>query len=923
MAEWQPLPTETPEGIPIKYTRPGDPHLGGGLGGAVEVVDPKTGQTIQHTHMAELTRPLTPGASGYGGDPKAYVIRGIPARPKVEQIIRGKEEHQETKELARKEAEFEAKRIAEGKVKPEDVVLTQKGSKEILQKILREREETRPPTPEEIAEEKRHRIARLQAKITGKEVIETISKKQRLYVTGTTAEGKPAKIPEKEAKLKTWYQMTAEERKTAVALPMAEKGLFEGGVFVAKERRSQRPEDLKGRLKWGYEEAGRIGEKYFKGVEPTITKTVKKQEKIPIGLGVATVGYVGFRFIKGATEPFIYPVQTVKGFYTMVRHPVQTYKGIVTGLKKEPIGFVAEPAGTAYTFGKIGKIAKPLVKRPFQAAIRRVSKKYIPFEKTGVKVVEGVSIPTPLKKLKGFEKKTVPTVHTTLARELKVGGVIKPAELKYLKGWRKDIGQRGFYTSSPVEAVVKKLSAEGKWVKTTYKKTPIKPRYQPTLYGGYIGIGESYAGSTVRFTLLPAKSRAFIFRETFIKPTPRSVSKMPIRQLVEWQSVKAGTRVAAENIKKLSTEGQFITSPGIEGKPLIKIVAGKGALKGKFTYYSVKKPVPPLFGGEKAPSFIRTGWEFLTTEQKKILFVEAKFKEISPGVKGKLPEGKAIDVGKYAESYGARYVSVVDLSKPLIGLKGKPSSIISKPSRVSYPSVSISPSVSFPSVSVGSMVSSYASEVSSKISSPLVSKSFSSSSSKVSSSVASISSSVSSSVSSSSSSVSSSLSSASSSYSSSVSSSSSSLSSSASSSYSLGYSYGSSTTGLITSFLPKRREPTPSKAFRVELKRYGEFIQIGKPLPKGRALRLGAREARRTLGATFRIVPTEKVTRLRDIPFKPSPLVFREYKIQEGRRVPTPFTFIQFATKRLSRRGEVREIMAAKAKAPKKRKWRF
>ena len=121
-------------------------------------------------------------------------------------------------------------------------------------------------------------------------------------------------------------------------------------------------------------------------------------------------------------------------------------------------------------------------------------------------------------------------------------------------------------------------------------------------------------------------------------------------------------------------------------------------------------------------------------------------------------------------------------------------------------------------------------------------------------------------------------------------------------------------------WLPFKREPTPSKAFRVELKRFGEFIPISKKaLPKGRALRLGAMEARRTLGATFRIVPTEKVTSIIDIPFRPSPLIFRGYKIEAGKKIPLENEFIQFAKKRLSARGEVREIMAAKLKAPRGR----
>jgi hypothetical protein len=124
--------------------------------------------------------------------------------------------------------------------------------------------------------------------------------------------------------------------------------------------------------------------------------------------------------------------------------------------------------------------------------------------------------------------------------------------------------------------------------------------------------------------------------------------------------------------------------------------------------------------------------------------------------------------------------------------------------------------------------------------------------------------------------------------------------------------------------IKKRRELKPTPAFRVELKRFGEFIPISKrPLPRGRALMLGAREARRTLGATFRLIPTERVTKLRDIPFRPSPLIFRGYKIKEGKKVPLKDVYIQFAHKRLSKATEVREIMEAKKKAPKKKKWRF
>lgn len=108
-------------------------------------------------------------------------------------------------------------------------------------------------------------------------------------------------------------------------------------------------------------------------------------------------------------------------------------------------------------------------------------------------------------------------------------------------------------------------------------------------------------------------------------------------------------------------------------------------------------------------------------------------------------------------------------------------------------------------------------------------------------------------------------------------------------------------------WLPRFGRPI-KRAFVAEIKRYGEWQPLGKPLPRGRALKLGAMEARKTLGATFRIIPTEKFTAMSDIAFKPSEKIFRTYKIEKGMKKPLKDTYIQFAHKRLSKLGEVREI---------------
>jgi len=131
--------------------------------------------------------------------------------------------------------------------------------------------------------------------------------------------------------------------------------------------------------------------------------------------------------------------------------------------------------------------------------------------------------------------------------------------------------------------------------------------------------------------------------------------------------------------------------------------------------------------------------------------------------------------------------------------------------------------------------------------------------------------------------------------------------------------------------LPFEREKSLFPAFKIEVKRFGKYQQLGKEiLPRGRALRKGAEYARRTLGATFRIIPTKEFTSMADIAFRPSPEIFRTYKIKKGKKIFLTDEYIQFAHKRLSMAGEVREIQEAKQKATigwfkskKKSKWRF
>lgn len=113
----------------------------------------------------------------------------------------------------------------------------------------------------------------------------------------------------------------------------------------------------------------------------------------------------------------------------------------------------------------------------------------------------------------------------------------------------------------------------------------------------------------------------------------------------------------------------------------------------------------------------------------------------------------------------------------------------------------------------------------------------------------------------------------------------------------------------------KAREKTKqTQAFEVQVRRFGEFRTVAKELPIGRALKFGAELTQRTLAATFRIVPKGE-TKIKDIPFKPSKEIFREFKISKGDKIPTPKTFIEKRKFRLSASPEVTELKGFRRRA--------
>ena len=102
-----------------------------------------------------------------------------------------------------------------------------------------------------------------------------------------------------------------------------------------------------------------------------------------------------------------------------------------------------------------------------------------------------------------------------------------------------------------------------------------------------------------------------------------------------------------------------------------------------------------------------------------------------------------------------------------------------------------------------------------------------------------------------------------------------------------------------------------SQAFKVAIKRRGQWKTMGGIYSKGEATAKGEKIARQTLARSFKLVPTAgMVAAVKE--YKPSSKVFRAYKIQKGKKIPLKDEFIQRSKYSLGTRGEVSEIQMAK-----------
>lgn len=108
-----------------------------------------------------------------------------------------------------------------------------------------------------------------------------------------------------------------------------------------------------------------------------------------------------------------------------------------------------------------------------------------------------------------------------------------------------------------------------------------------------------------------------------------------------------------------------------------------------------------------------------------------------------------------------------------------------------------------------------------------------------------------------------------------------------------------------------RRKRT-SKAYSVLLKRRGKYTPVYTGIPRGRALKFGSDLATRELSRQFKIVEAG-VTESEDIAFRPSPKIFRTYKVRRGKQIPlSPDQFIQRISANLQTSEEKALIKQAK-----------
>ncbi len=110
------------------------------------------------------------------------------------------------------------------------------------------------------------------------------------------------------------------------------------------------------------------------------------------------------------------------------------------------------------------------------------------------------------------------------------------------------------------------------------------------------------------------------------------------------------------------------------------------------------------------------------------------------------------------------------------------------------------------------------------------------------------------------------------------------------------------------------------KGYELLIRREGEWRKVEGTYPLGVGKKKGAEIVRSTLAASFKLLPSKRITTKKDRPFEPKGDVFRTYKKVKGVKVELPLTYIQRRKYRLSTRAEVGEIQRARFFSLKKSK---
>ena len=271
-----------------------------------------------------------------------------------------------------------------------------------------------------------------------------------------------------------------------------------------------------------------------------------------------------------------------------------------------------------------GGIATALMSIPFLEKVGRIgyltlksklSRTYIPYEKTGIKVTESFTDPITLEKMVSkFADKTATTIHASDSPVWKA--FIKEKPEKFLlvgvkegaSPWRLKYDLLHFYKSLPTDEGI------------------------PQLYGGYIGIGRG-AYEQIKFRLLPSKKFGIIFPEekiTYIKPF-KSESFTHYIQRIGFKSGE--TLIPPENVYKMSIERQVITPSAFEGR--FAVYPGSYISFQKYLGWTIYKQYPSWIKSIPILRELFGDWHVIHLVEAKTLPVEpwkiSLAKELSKG----------------------------------------------------------------------------------------------------------------------------------------------------------------------------------------------------------------------------------------------------------------------------------------------------